>query len=73
MVCGLTREGEFFRFCQVNPELAGEYGGHDLATTALTSEWAGATFSLDGRWLFLNLYSPGVTLAVTGLWQDGYI
>lgn len=73
MVCGLTREGEFFRFCQVNPDLDGEYGGHDLAATALTSEWAGATFSRDGDWLFLNLYSPGVTVAVTGPWQDGYI
>jgi hypothetical protein len=73
MVCGLTRDGEFFRFCQVNPRLEGEYGGHDLAATALTSEWAGATFSRDGQWLFLNLYSPGVTLAVTGPWQDGYI
>jgi secreted PhoX family phosphatase len=73
MVCGLTQKGEFFRFCQVNPALAGEYGGHDLAVTALTSEWAGATFSQDGEWLFLNLYSPGVTVAITGPWQDGYI
>jgi hypothetical protein len=73
MVCGLTRDGEFFRFCQVNPGLVGDYGGHDLAATALTSEWAGATFSRDGQWLFLNLYSPGVTCAVTGPWQDGYI
>ncbi|MCU0988511.1 MAG: PhoX family protein [Xanthomonadales bacterium] len=73
MVCGLTQKGEFFRFCQVNPALAGEYAGHDLAVTALTSEWAGATFSQDGEWLFLNLYSPGVTVAITGPWQDGYI
>ncbi len=72
-VAGLTREGEFFRFCQVNPDLRGEYGGHDLANTALTSEWAGATFSRDGAWLFLNIYSPGVTVAITGPWQDGYI
>jgi secreted PhoX family phosphatase len=72
-VAGLTRSGEFFRFCQVNPDLAGEYGGHDLADTALTSEWAGATFSRDGNWLFLNLYSPGVTVAITGPWRDGYI
>ena len=30
------------------------------------SEWAGATFAPDGRTLFVNLQSPGVTLAITG-------
>jgi hypothetical protein len=73
MVGILTQAGEFLRFCEVNPALQGEYGGHDLATTALTSEWAGATFSDDGDWLFLNLYAPGVTIAITGPWQGGYI
>ena len=73
MVGILTQAGEFLRFCEVNPALQGEYGGHDLATTALTSEWAGATFSDDGDWLFLNLYGPGVTIAITGPWQEGYI
>ena len=72
-VAGLTRAGEFFRFCQVNPDLEGEYAGHNLARTMLNSEWAGATFSEDGDWLFLNLYSPGVTLAITGPWRDGYL
>jgi len=72
-VAGLTRAGELFRFCQVNPDLRGTYGGHDLASTALNSEWAGATFSHDGAWLFLNIYSPGVTVAITGPWQDGYL
>ena len=73
MVCGLTQGGEFFSFCQVNPDIEGSYGGHDLAATALTSEWAGATFSADGEWLFLNIYSPGVTVAVTGPWREGYM
>jgi hypothetical protein len=73
MVCGLTQAGEFFSFCQVNPDIQGSHGGHDLAATALTSEWAGATFSADGEWLFLNLYLPGVTVAITGPWRDGYI
>jgi secreted PhoX family phosphatase len=72
-VAGLTRSGEFFRFCQVNPDLDGSHAGHDLAATMLKSEWAGATFSQDGAWLFLNLYSPGVTLAITGPWQEGYL
>jgi secreted PhoX family phosphatase len=72
-VAGLSRDGEFFRFCQVNPELSGTYSGHDLEETALVSEWAGACFSLDGEWMFLNLYKPGLTLAITGPWQEGYI
>lgn len=72
-VAGLTREGELFRFCQINPRLSGRFGGHDLAETALKSEWAGATFSEDGEWIFLNIYSPGVTLAITGPWQEGFI
>lgn len=72
-VAGLTRTGEIFRFCQVNPRLRGQFGGHDLSDTALNSEWAGATFSEDGDWLFLNIYNPGITLAITGPWQDGYL
>jgi secreted PhoX family phosphatase len=71
-VCGLTRDGEFFRFCQVNPRLRGVYAGHDLSRSALYSEWAGATFSQDGDWMFINIFNPGVTLAITGPWQDGY-
>lgn len=35
------------------------------------SEWAGACFSPDGRVLFANLYSPGITLAITGPWVNG--
>lgn len=72
-VAGLTRQGELFRFCQVEPRLSGNHAGHDLAATVRTTEWAGATFSRDGKWLFLNLYSPGVTVAITGPWQEGYI
>ena len=71
-VAGLTREGEFFRFCQINPRLKGDFAGFDLSGTALKSEWAGATFSHDGEWLFINIYNPGLTLAITGPWQDGY-
>lgn len=32
-------------------------------------EWAGATFY--GRWLFVNVQSPGVTFAITGPWDNG--
>lgn len=35
------------------------------------TEWAGACFSPDGRVLFVNLYTPGITLAITGPWNRG--
>jgi secreted PhoX family phosphatase len=35
------------------------------------TEWAGCCFSPDGRVLFVNLYTPGITLAITGPWQQG--
>ena len=28
-------------------------------------------FSPDGRVLFVNLYTPGITLAITGPWARG--
>ena len=31
-------------------------------------EWAGATFSPNGKWLFANIQSPGITFAITGPW-----
>ncbi len=35
------------------------------------TEWCGAMFSSDGRYLFVNLQSPGITLAITGPWTKG--
>ncbi len=35
------------------------------------SEWAGATFSLDGTVLFVNQQSPGTSHAITGSWGNG--
>ena len=30
------------------------------------NEWAGAVFSPDGKWLFVNIQTPGITFAITG-------
>lgn len=35
------------------------------------SETAGVVFSPDGKWLFLNIQTPGITLAITGPWHKG--
>ncbi|TKK87152.1 DUF839 domain-containing protein [Herbidospora galbida] len=34
------------------------------------SEFTGPTFSPDGKVLFVNIQTPGITLAITGPWQD---
>lgn len=35
-----------------------------------TSEWAGACFSPEGQTLFVNIQSPGITLAIWGPWSS---
>jgi secreted PhoX family phosphatase len=35
------------------------------------SETAGPCFSPDGKWLFVNLQKPGITIAITGPWHKG--
>lgn len=72
-VAALTAEGEFVAFCRTHPGLRGHHAGFDLSKTVLMSEWSGATFSKDGQWLFVNIYNPGVTLAITGPWREGII
>jgi hypothetical protein len=34
-------------------------------------EFAGATYSPDGRWVFVNVQTPGITFAITGPWRNG--
>ncbi len=68
---GLTRDGQIFRFARNDVVLAGERNG--IKGDFRGSEMAGATFSPDGRWLFFNLQSPGLTVAVTGPWGRGMI
>jgi len=45
---------------------AGE--AYPLAFSRVQTEWAGACFSPDGKWLFVNLYKPAKTVAITGPW-----
>ena len=37
------------------------------------TEWSGACYSPDGKWLFVNLYNPGVSYAITGPWEKGWL
>ena len=62
-VRGLTPEGRMFDFAE-----------NILVTNGEPSmaEFAGATFSPDGRTLFVNLQrDPGATFAIWGPWEDG--
>ena len=68
-VHGLTTDGQIFRFAQNNVVLDGERNG--IVGDFTGSEFAGATYSLDGKWLFVNIQSPGISFAVTGPWGSG--
>jgi hypothetical protein len=63
-VQGLTRDGDIFPLAQNNAILRAERNG--VEGDFRGSEFAGATFSPYGRWLFFNPQSPGITLAMTG-------
>lgn len=41
---------------------------YPLARLRAQTEWAGACFSPDGKTLFVNVYSPTKTIAITGPW-----
>lgn len=53
---GVTPDGEFYEL------------GHNAISN---SEFAGATFSPDGSTLFVNIQGDGLTLAITGPWNQG--
>ena len=66
---GLMRDGRVFRFARNGVRLAGER--HGIVGDFSMHEMAGVTYSPDGRWLFLNIQTPGITFAITGPWADG--
>jgi len=70
-VHGLTRDGQIVRFARNNVVLNGERNG--LTGDWRKSEFAGATFSPDGNWLFVNIQNPGITVAITGPWGRGML
>ena len=72
-VHGLTTEGEIFRFAANDVDLRGGSAGKSVQPADYRgSEWAGSVFEpRNGNWLFVNVQSPGITLAITGPWRQG--
>ena len=72
---GLTLEGETFTFAMNNINLTAadiaSAGKHVAPGNYTQQEWAGANYSPDGRWLFVNIQTPGITFAITGPWRKG--
>lgn len=76
---GLTVGGDIFTFAKNNLDFtAGGLGAYTRAESGVTyssnfrqQEWAGACFSGDGAWLFVNIQTPGITFAITGPWESG--
>jgi secreted PhoX family phosphatase len=68
---GLTLHGQTFTFAMNNIVLAGNYNAVVRAGDYRQNEWAGACYSPDGKWLFANIQTPGLTFAITGPWGEG--
>jgi uncharacterized protein len=77
---GLTKNGHIFTFANNLIDFRamadgglGPYtrGGITYSSSFRSQEWAGATFSRDGDWLFVNIQTPGITFAITGPWHRG--
>jgi secreted PhoX family phosphatase len=68
---GLNLDGEVFTFAKNNINLTASPNGVVQPGDYRQSEWAGACYSPDGRWLFVNIQTPGVTFAITGPWRKG--
>jgi secreted PhoX family phosphatase len=66
---GLTVNGEIFPFAKNDTVLNGERNG--IGGDFRGSEWAGACYSPDGKWLFASVQAPGITFAITGPWKSG--
>lgn len=71
MLWGLSADGTRFPLAENNVYL--DSGPHGISGDFRRSEWAGCCFSPDGKWLFANVYKPGITVAITGPWKAGLV
>jgi len=75
----LRRNGDIFTLAVNNLNFTDTgFGSYTRSESGVTfsadnrqHEWAGAVFSPDGKWLFVNIQTPGITFAITGPWGWG--
>jgi secreted PhoX family phosphatase len=77
---GLTPAGETYLFARNNIMLTNaEITAAGKSTDFIREgdhrqmEWAGVTFDPSGKWMFVNIQTPGVTFAITGPWEKGLL
>ncbi|MEM8814602.1 MAG: alkaline phosphatase PhoX [Pseudomonadota bacterium] len=72
---GINRDGSSYPFAENNMALDTAPEGRPFIAAAdyRSSEFAGATFSPIGRYLFVNIQTPGVTFAIRGPWRRGHL
>jgi secreted PhoX family phosphatase len=68
---GVTHTGELYPFAQNNVQLKSEVG--NFKGDFPKEEFAGACFTPDGKYLFVNIQTPGITFAITGPWQKDLV
>lgn len=73
---GLTMEGDAYIFAKNNvnltpDEVAAAGKVPSAAGDNRTREMCGACFDPTGRFLFVNIQTPGITFAITGPWAKG--
>jgi uncharacterized protein len=73
---GLSAEGDSYIFAKNNinltaAQLSAAGKRSSLAADHRGNEFAGACFDPSGRYLFVNIQTPGVTFAITGPWAKG--
>ncbi len=64
----LTADGCLLQIATNNVMIDGELGG--LRGDYRRNEGAGACFSPDGQWLFMNIQQLGTSFAITGPWSQ---
>ena len=73
---GLTAQGDAYIFAKNNVNLSTEQlimTGKQISLQGdhRGNEFAGACFDPTGRYLFVNIQTPGITLAISGPWARG--
>ncbi|MEU6843277.1 alkaline phosphatase PhoX [Streptomyces sp. NPDC046716] len=62
-VFGVTRRGEVYPMARGRQNIG-------TAEEPAWGEFAGVTFAPDGKTMYVNVYTPGTTFAVTGPWHE---